>query len=95
MLSGVAPDSRIINIKCLDDAGKIIFDTVKSKLEGDYIFRNGCFEFDYHCDIKGEYTFSYQSTKVSTINNCSTLSFFPGSRFSYVPLSESRNLISM
>ncbi|MFC1894758.1 hypothetical protein ACFLYH_02300 [Candidatus Dependentiae bacterium] len=83
------------NVRCLDSAGKIIFDTVKCKLLDDYYFEDGSFEVDYKWDVKGSYTFYYQSDQVSTIKHCSTLTFFPDSTFSYSTSIANNHLINL
>jgi len=83
------------NIRCLDDAGTIIFDNVKSKMAGDWNFEKGSMYIDDYFDLRGSYTFAYQSSQQSTIGPCAYFYVFPGTTFSYDPPSTYRNLISM
>lgn len=83
------------NLGCLDDAGTIIFNGGKCKLSDDYSFEKGHFIVSDNWEIRGDYTFYYKTSQQSEIYLCTELIFFPGSRFSYSPSTNSRDLIKM
>ncbi|KKP35329.1 MAG: hypothetical protein UR26_C0006G0013 [candidate division TM6 bacterium GW2011_GWF2_32_72] len=55
------------NLKCLGNGSKIILENVSGILFGDYTFDTGSFYFVRNVDLKGSYSFLYESYMTSTI----------------------------
>ncbi|MBU4270231.1 hypothetical protein KKE07_05160, partial [Candidatus Dependentiae bacterium] len=81
------------NIKCLDNAGTIIFMDSKTMLSGDYIFDTGKFGVNIDFEVYGTDKFIYSSPEISDIYMCSNLKFMPGTTFSYEPPIADKELI--
>jgi len=83
-------------IRCLDNAGKIIFDGVTWVQDHNCTFSVGTFEIAKYLDMYGEhYTFSYQSPLVSGISDRAKLMLNDHFQFSYAPTTTARNLLVM
>ena len=83
------------NICCLDNAAKIIFDTVTFIQSADYSFTLGSFDVMNKLTIKGGHKFTYQSNQTSNINSESVLKFDKNCSFNYNPSISSEYLIWM
>lgn len=74
------------NIKCLDDAGLVIFQNVDWVQSGDFSFSKGSFEVIESCNMSGNHVFVYQSAMTSTIASHSMLGLSSDFTFSYDPI---------
>jgi hypothetical protein len=81
------------NIRCLDDAGKIILDDVTFALSDDYSFAAGSLQIQEEVEIKGVHTFSYESTLTSTVAAQSKIRMGYDTTFYYNPANEVSNLL--
>ena len=78
ILQGVAGP----NLRCLDNAGKIIFQNAALVQSGEYSFSTGAFEIIGTLDLLGSQTFVFQPTVTCTVNANSVLNLGNNMTFS-------------
>lgn len=81
-------------IRCTDSSSRIVFDRVRSVLDGNYTFTTGSILFSDVVLFEGPYTWSYQSNVTSTIDQNATVRFDMGMTFSYDPVNQRQDLIN-
>lgn len=82
------------NVDLLDDTSVLRLDNVTWIQNGDYTFGQGSFTIDNVVTMQGPWTFIYESSQQSTINQDGTLLLDAGFAFSYAPNSLQTDLIS-
>jgi len=73
------------NIKCIDDAGVLLLDSVDWNQDANFTFTHGSLQFKNDVNFIGNSAFAYQSPQVSTLLANSTLTLDAGFTFSYDP----------
>jgi hypothetical protein len=91
IVSGVSGN----NIRCTDNHSTLSFYNTTWILDGNYTLTKGRFEVLSTFDLVGSYTFGYGTLASSIIQPNATLLLDIGSTFSYTPLSNNRDLLSM
>lgn len=82
-------------VRCLDTSATITFNNVTMILDNHYAFTVGRFDVVDNLTVQGNYTFSYQSGSVSTVQQRSFLNMAPLTTLRYQPSTTQRNGISL
>ncbi len=69
------------NIRCIDDTGRLILDSVRWVQSDQFSWGKGNFLFKDQVSFMGSHTFSYESSQTSTIDICSELTISDGVHF--------------
>jgi hypothetical protein len=79
-------------IRCVDDTGIIKFYDSKVRLDGNYSFTMGSIKILEEFEVRGTYTFDYQSTEEFVVTSYSSFKMKEDSTFSYNPQDGNKNL---
>lgn len=83
------------NIRCADNTASLILDNVNWVQDDSFTFDQGSITFEETVNFSGTSTFIYESTQTSTIASHSSLILDTNFTFSYVPSSQSNELIDL